>query len=312
MPLRLISLTPLILVLALTGSARASCVSDCDLACLWAEYLAFAREAADDMARAAHYSGGAADGYQQALDAARGELDAMVPSLEGMIQEGVIGEVCSNLLGQLERAGRAMEALVGIQGAGVLEAMAKVARRNAAWNWRIAKGRLTRYKWCCKNRPAAPPEDQVPPPTEPPEPKVLPPVTTESGERREPLSDATLDAIEAARDRYRSGGAVSVRDLGAGLHSRVLFWNVAAHRNSAADRAAGSMSAAAYSTDKGACFADLAAHPDALLAHEAVHVVQQRAPNSDQAQAALRKAAQHSSPEVKALATSLGGAETSK
>lgn len=119
------------------------------------------------MERAAHYDGGAAEGCQQDLDAAQGELESFLPSIQGIVEEGLIGEFCAKLKAQLERTERAMNALMGIQGAGVLEAMGIVARRNAAWNWRIAKGRLARTKWCCKNQPPKVPADVAPPPAEP-------------------------------------------------------------------------------------------------------------------------------------------------
>lgn len=207
--------------LALAGSAPANCVLECDLACLWREYLAKAKESADDMARAQHYADGEAAGYQQALDAAQGELESMIPSIEGMIEEGIIGEACSKIKGQLERLNRVYNALTGLQGAPVLNRMAKIARDEAARNWRIARGRLVRYRWCCKNKKPKPsPPDPAPPPTPEEEPQATP-----------VLTPGTLDQVKAARDRAKAGGTVGAADLAPTLHGRVLFWNlVALHR----------------------------------------------------------------------------------
>ena len=255
-----------------------SCVHECRLECLWADYLAHAKEAAEDMERAAHYDGTAADGYQQALDAAQAELESFVPSIEGIVQGEILGEVCDGVLAQMQRVERVMQAVMGIQGGLVLERMAQVARRNAAWNWRIAKGRLTRYRWCCKNKPPEAPEDIAPPPT-PPQPPTRPPAKTGGGGsgERPPLGHGKLDDIRLARQRAKGSEAPPRKELALQRPGGEVFWNVVATGKSpAATRAA--------KTELRA----LCQHPDEMVRYEALRALKTHAPDASETREALQ------------------------
>lgn len=167
------------------GSGRADIWDRCDLEALWESYLENAKEAGRLYQRAAGQDDAAARGYQQALDAAVEEAKSVFGGAVGDAlgggdhanASGRFADACKRfaaVMNQMERVERAINALIGIQGAGVLQAMAKANRMEAHAAWRKARRDLRRYRECCKALPKDPPRDPAPPPSppNPPEPPV--------------------------------------------------------------------------------------------------------------------------------------------
>lgn len=159
--------------LALAPTSRADIWDRCDVEAIWEDYLEHAKESARLYARAAGADNAAAQQYQNALDAAAEEAKSMMLGMGDGLggdrpgQTGAAARACKalkKLTGQLQRMERAIQALVGIQGGGVLERMAQVNRKDARVAWIKARRSLRRYRECCKANQPDPPEDPPPPP----------------------------------------------------------------------------------------------------------------------------------------------------
>lgn len=229
---------------------------------LWNNYRYWSQESVNAAERASNWNAGAANGYQSALDAARDQLDSMTPEMPSfpssagdaaamgvdLLTGGLSGAVQSALATQ----GRLMQALIGIQGAGVLERMAQIAMRNSGTYWQNALNELNEWKRSCPPVPPTPPASP-PPPDRPPFPSdgdalkdgswltgrksVFKPAPAPDARAARLLTVKLADSTpyvrhRAARALARAPGAAIagvLPETGAGLKSmdrEIRFWSV--------------------------------------------------------------------------------------